>query len=757
MKLMGYEIRKLLCQKSLAVILIICAVLNLLLLEFQIREQSYTPQAYLTLMNDILDLEPQEARETVAEKKEELQDMIWESDVYTDEDLANYAPYTGDIWTEQTLLTDVYGELETVTGYQDYLDSVQEEASQMLGVSIFRKSSGFSIKNINKTAADFSEMYGVNPTIDVSRGVEIAAGQRATDFIMVLCLAAFCVFLIIEEKQTGLALLNATTAFGRQRLMLTKMLTMIAGTVLFMAILYAENFAFAAVNYGFGDLKRPIQSIASYQTCTLQISVGEYFVLFLLSKSVIYVILGFIFFAICLLGRKILSILLVTIAILGGSAALALLIAENSTVMALRFLNLFYFLQTDALLTVYKNVNLFGRPVSVQPLYALLMIVIGGGLLFVNVKSVRKTNILYMSDIKKLFAKRRVRQSVRSIDGFERLKLIRRNGVYLILILFAVIQIYRIWDYNYFERSDEIYYKSYMDYLSGPVTEETDSYVVQENDRYAQLQEELSSTDDLAKQSEIGQKLLPYEAWNRVVAEYERVVEVNEIEGLNLSMIFPTGYYMLMGDDRQGDMICDTLFGVLLCICLCYVFAVDAGCGMDRLIFTTPGGRKDTLRAKKKISFVIAIFPFVMVYGGDFFKIWLKIGMQEWNAPLQSLSNYAEIGLPLRIWQYVVLLYVIKLLGMFACLALIRLISYYCRDIFRTLLVSAMIFILPGLLGLLGVTAVDYITLLPLLTGNTILNGILGSGAVIYGVVYLAIAVVLIWFSGKCLNEKYRE
>ena len=125
-----------------------------------------------------------------------------------------------------------------------------------------------------------------------------------------------------------------------------------------------------------------------------------------------------------------------------------------------------------------------------------------------------------------------------------------------------------------------------------------------------------------------------------------------------------------MGQDGQRDMVCASLLGVLFCICLAAVFAGDAGCGMDRLIFTTAGGRRDT---------------------------------------------------------------------------------------FRTVLVSAIVFVLPALVGLLGIDAVNYISLVPLLTGSGILNGFLEGSRILYGILYLLAAAGIIGFSGWYLGRQMRE
>ena len=276
-----------------------------------------------------------------------------------------------------------------------------------------------------------------------------------------------------------------------------------------------------------------------------------------------------------------------------------------------------------------------------------------------------------------------------------------------VLFMVSIFAVFNVCGCGQTNMTSESYYKIYMDYLSGPVTEKTTAYVEEENARYAGLYEELAGTEDIVRQSEIGQELLPAEGWGQAVTEYERILEAGDADGAKLSLVYPGGYYKLMGQDGQRDMVCASLLGVLFCICLAAVFAGDAGCGMDRLIFTTAGGRRDTLRAKKQVSFVTAFLIFVLVYGGDFLMILLKIGMKEWQAPLRSLADFSLCPPDVRLWQYMALLYLVKFAGMWACLCVMRVISFLCRDTFRTVLVSAIVFVLPALVGLLGIDAVN--------------------------------------------------
>ncbi len=699
MKLFRYELKKLQCQHIFWIIVVLCISFNGVLLAFQANRESIAPKM----------------------EKEEIEDF------------------------------------ELVSDYQDYLDQIQKDAKKMAQVSIFRDKAAFSTRNIEKTARDFGHLYHIQPQPGYSKGIKTAVSQEGTDYIMVLLLIALCISLWAEEKQSGLLKLIAPTEKGRHHTLAAKLAVMAFFAVLLVVTLYGQNFVFAGLRYGFGELLRPIQSIGAYWTCALGISLRSFFLLFFGIKLIYCLMLGTLFSAICIWTTTMLQTILADILLLGVNAALFFGVKENSLVMAFKYLNLYYPLHTDRFLTVYKNVNLFGYPVNVLNISIGLLLVLVVFFLWLSARMLFGVSYLRENGFVRKKRSFRIRQHAGGLLHFEYLKLVRKNGVIWILVFFSLIQICRTYSYQFFQQTDEIYVKKYMDYLSGPVTESVKSYVEEENARYAELYEKLDATEDLREQSRIRQELLPAEAWLRVNKEYERILASERTGNAELCIVYPEGYCQIMGENDKRDLTKAAVLCVLFCICLAGIFSQDAGCGMDHLIFSTPGGRKDSVRAKNRISFLTAFFLFILVYGADFLMIQLKIGMQQWQAPIQSLGIFDDYPSGLRLWQYIALLYFVRFAGMWACLCVIRILSFLCRSVFRTVLLSAIILILPALLGLSGLRVIDYISLVPLLTGNGIMHHLISGQGILYGAVMLLTAPGLILISKLFFAKHIKE
>ncbi|MCD7865826.1 MAG: hypothetical protein LUG54_07410 [Clostridiales bacterium] len=759
MNQMSFEWKKLFRQRGFIIILVICAAMNLMLLVNSIagRNLTYTAEAYREMMADISGLSANEACEQLSEAIHCLYPYYYgieemESDSLIDE----IYPYTGDIWSEWELLSDELTELEKVAGYSEYLEEIQQNAAVMQSVSIFKNKTGYAVSNINKTAEDFSGLTDIVPSADISKGIVTATGQRGTDFILLFWVAAVCIFLVLTEKQAGLFLLTGPTVRGRGRMFLSKLLMLQLVSTVGVIVLYGENLTAAGVSYGFGDISRAVQSMGDYQACILKISVGQYLVLFLAEKILYFSAVGMIVFLICLLLQRTFHIILAVGILSGMSGALYYLPGDNSVFSTLKYVNLYYFMHTDNLLTIYRNVNI-GRPVNLIPVFTLILVGVVVIFPFLCVKAAQGRRVLSMLGGRETFLCKHKHMHAGGVAYYEYLKLIKKRGIIWLLILLAAVQIFRIRNYEYITDSEDIYYKIYMDYLSGVPDEQTETYVTEENERYIGLYEEYESETDADRLNEIAQSLLPESAWEKVVAEYDRILAQSAKQGRMLSLIYDGGYRMLMGDDASRDMGNAVLFGLLMCICVSAVFSVDADNGMNQLIYTTGNGRLTTLKKKNKVSFCTMMVLFALVYGMDFLLIACKVGLLKCGAWIQSLESFSTSTVSIRLWQYLILLYLIRFVGAWTMLCLTRIVSFLCRDTFRAAIVSAILLVLSALLGLLGVNAVNYFSLVPLLNANLILNGFLNGNNIIYGIVYGMIATILIVVCEQYLRKEHEE
>lgn len=125
--------------------------------------------------------------------------------------------YTDSPEKECTLIDELYEEISAVSGYDDYLASVQKNSSQLDGISIFRSPTSeenFGSRNIAKSAADHAGLSSENICWFPSKGMTMAVESRATDLLLLLSVFLFIGQLITEEKGKGLFAVTRSTKRG---------------------------------------------------------------------------------------------------------------------------------------------------------------------------------------------------------------------------------------------------------------------------------------------------------------------------------------------------------------------------------------------------------------------------------------------------------------------------------------------------------------------------------------------------------------
>lgn len=731
MNLFSFEIRKLIRQKNVWMLLIICLVLNIVFLyKTEQMKYSYTPKMYCVLQDELNTIPEERAYEWLVHRKNKLEEYLQSAQyIETGKMTDEICLYTANEWQELELLKDVIEDRKKALDYDTYIMDIKQSAQTMLNVSIFKQTSGFTEKNILKTQRDFSKLNVRVMNYEDTRAITMATGFLPTDLLAVIMLAIFAFFLVLYEKEQGNFQLVCSTVKGRTDSLRIKSIVFFVCILIVFICLYGENFIFSGIMYNYGNMNLPIQVVGSYQTCILSISILQYLLLFSVLKILVYTFIGYVIFGMCMAFQHSIKVIVVFMLLFGVTIGCYYLIPDNVALFSLKYLNLFYFLHTDDVLMQYKNVNICNRPIEIIPMMIIICFI--GILLCLLFSFQCMTNGKVLDAGKcglvglKNYSKNNFCR-YNSVLKFEYVKIIKKTGMIFILILFGIIQCIRIDKYSFDQDENESYYRIYMEYLEGPITREKDQYVQEETLRYDQLLK--LSEQQLSNQKfvEWQQKILPYQGWIRAEQEYTRVKEYNAVDSdRHLEVVYDGGYKQLMGENVRMDLYAICIMGILMSLCISSVFSGDSSIGMDLLISTTAAGRRDTKYAKLKVTFFTAIIIFILAYGADFYKVYKKIGLSAWTAPLQSISIYDYVSLNIKIWQYLLLMYVIKFIGMLIVASIVLILSKKCRNTFCTMIFALLLIVLPVVMNLVGVDAVGKISLIPLLRGNVLLNHII--------------------------------
>lgn len=775
MKIFTAEFQKIFSKKTF-LLLIVALVVNWVLLGYGTQQQyqnAAPPEAYRQVFTELSGKTEAEKLAFLQEKLDRLNACsLWENQAemeyneensLSEEELTlmeqyrkdyenqSYLEYTDSLYMEKNFIEKLYQQAKSVTEYDAMVDGVLKEAETKTSISIFSEPDSFSYRNLKNAAAKFETMYGTPTTFDISEGVNAATKSVATDLIVVLILLFVSGELIIREKERGLLPIIKSTKNGRLRVILSKIAVLLGLSVFCSILFFGENLIYAQVTFGLGDLTRSIQSVSGYLTSALSLSVGEYLLCFFLIKAVAYFLAAMLAMLACVILFHPAPSYLCVAVVIGVSYVLYGTILPVSRWNLFRYLNLANFLSVTPLFDSYQNLNLFEYPFEVLPASLITMAVLLLLFVFLSIwifcvkktseRSLRLPNFLHL---------RKRPKTGRSVSLFyhESFKLLMSNKALILLILFVLFQWNTVRS-SVFYSPEEMYYKSYMTALGGPLTPEKEQYLADEQEKFDQAQQNLAEIQQKFAAGEIGkdelrlltesyQKILaPQRTFSeKILPQYEYIKQM-QAEGEDPNFVYETGFLSLMGQgnelvNAQSDIQNGTILLLLMILCFSGLFSMEYSTGAQNIVSVYLHGRRRTVLRKVAVSALLLAAFFVLTYLPDFLYVFKNYGLPLANAPLNSIQLFAGWGAGWQIWHYFVLLYALRFLVAFCLLLIIQWLSCKLKN-FTTALFGSVGFLLsPFLLHLLGVQWLDYFGFLLPLSGNSLLIGSAPTVAVLY-------------------------
>ena len=153
-----------------------------------------------------------------------------------------YTLYTDSLSLDYALLSQLVSEYDTVTGYGDFLDSVQTKAGQLAGISIFQNDeTGYDLKNIEVTAAVCAGLGETAIDYYPQKGLYTAISYAFTDLILLVSMLVQALLLVRQERDSGLLSLVRSLPGGRLQTALAKLGAFALSLLAVLALLYGVN------------------------------------------------------------------------------------------------------------------------------------------------------------------------------------------------------------------------------------------------------------------------------------------------------------------------------------------------------------------------------------------------------------------------------------------------------------------------------------------------------------------------------------
>ena len=639
--------------------------------------------------------------------------------------------FTADEYERIQALRKLNRQAAVLQSYEDWLEEIEERAKRQERISIFQREDPFSDRNARKTAEDFADLKGVSPVLINSGGFLAGISFAGTDGMVLGLLFYMALFWFYREKEQGLTALLLPQARGRTPLAVARLLALFLGSICVNLSFWGENLLLSCLQYGAPVWRSPIQSVEGYENCVLQVTVGEYLILFLTGKILTVFLLALIFTFFCLRFRRSALIFLAA----GLLMALSLALCQSGDGrFVFQYINLIPLMQVNPIFQTYFNLNLFSWPVNRIPLSLGAVAVLTVFFLLAD---------LYGFASQKLSSVNSKRRRPKKLPGFPRGGLlgqevykcmIMQKGLLMIMI-FAALQGYLFFQAGEYPGADEIYYRQYMEQLSGPVTQEKLSALRAENARLRSWEKileegrkkyenrEMSEGEWNALLQTVQDNTRSSAAFSRVAARLTYLKEYGKNTGENPGFVYETGYETLagLGEDGYAKDMGQGIWLLAISLALCSgIFTVEFSKDMIRLLGGTVRGRMETADRKLLLLAALSMLLFLMAYLPDLIKIIQTYGLPKLHASCGAIPSMASF--PMKLWQYLVLLYLLRYLFYFCILLMIAALSIWLRNTGKTLAVGSLLFIFPQVLRLLGITLADCVSFNAFLSGNLFLH-----------------------------------
>lgn len=487
---------------------------------------------------------------------------------------------------EQRLLTQA----EHLQSYKEYLERVQEQAHKMQSSSIFNTDKdSFTYRNIIKTAEDFADCTTEGLCIGNDRAIQDWLEFSLADWGF-LGAVLLLVMSYVEERKKGLAAIIRTCSAGRGKLQVSRLLVLLSFCAGMTLLLYYLPLGLSlCVEGGWGDWSRPIQSLAEFQKCTVQVSIAEFLFQFFLLKTICGFLLGImIWFALSFLARPQMSWLVTAVALV-LEYMLYTMIPAQSIFSPLREINVFSYVFTSGLYTQYSNVNFFGFPIGRRALLLGLLIYVTAILSVATILILTRRHPFGNRDMLGRWIDRwnRMGDALRKyfgLYGFEVHKFLFLSAGGLFLILGFLMTQNLICGTTAYLKGEDSIYRQYITEIQGPVTQETYDYLASAR---TALENSPMDTSD-------------YEiALDRLE---ETVANLDEGAWLVYEPMFMNCYGLESSITQRQNALLSYIF---LVVCLSTLFSCEQNGDLRKILRSTPGGRNKVFWTKYAVALTL--------------------------------------------------------------------------------------------------------------------------------------------------------
>lgn len=609
-----------------------------------------------------------------------------------------------------------------VNGYHTYIQNVLKQSKQIQRFSFIQNTSAFEKRNIELTATQFESLLNVKPRLGSDHAIEAFAQFQMKDWLIVIMIVYICT-LFWDERKAGLWQIIHSLKHGRVRLGFFRIGLLFLFCALLTFLIYGSTFFLSEMIYGASsDTGRPIQSISIFQTLTLLLSINGWVAVYLFARIVTAVLIGLGFMAILTVIKDTKLALLLLGLLLAAEYALTFIPAQSSLVF-LKVINFFNFLNVSDGFFVYFNVNVFGLPVNQRAIMVGILMV--GFVIFSLIYVVRYAHDAMEKSKRAGFQGSlwfgKVRDGLirkNRLLGYELYKcLFLQKGIWLLIILCAIISVFPFFSTKFYDDSTYAIMQltgRFQGILSEDSKAQMEAYSLALDDgilqyslqRDAYQKGEVSEGEFGLSTLQMQQTLKDRAAFLTLQNRIDALTKIESAAHQTQWLIDQTPFREVYGfleidfgkldrQTHQKQLLTALLVLSMLTLLISGLDAYDHQTHMDILQRTLYFRRKQGW-AKVCLSALLTVAIWFMVYGAETYALTKALPQGVLSAPLKSLTLFEQSSFQYSIGCFIALINGMRLISMLACAFIILLITSSATTVLKANLRAMGVLLLPA-------------------------------------------------------------
>lgn len=617
---------------------------------------------------------------------------------------------------------ELANECYDIVHYKEFLDSIDEQAEAMTKTSLFAKPDTFNYKTIVKTPHAYKNMRDVEPHFDISKGINLALDNSFTDILCGFILLFAVLMLMISDREQGMSGLLFALKRGRSYLFFSKLSALAITIFLAVLLIYSENLIISSYIFGLGNLSRPVQSLNGFIGCNLRINVAEYLVIYILFKFIAIFAIGAVLSLITVMTKNTVSFYGISSVVFITEGILYSLIQPLSIYSIFRYINLISFTKVNEIFCNYKNINFWNYPITLIPvsLTAVILIALICSFLSAYLYSKKRNLEFKRIGLKLNFGNGSKLHSPIYYTLYK--SLVQQKGI---LVIIGIFLISAFLNYSFTKKydSNDVYYKYYANKIDGEITSEIDNFFASEEQHFIDLETKFNelTNDSNASSKEINEvhkELAPKGGFDLIKERYDKIKNIK-----NAQLFYDTGYKRIFGKAGYSDDMKYALVTMLMCIFLISpLIANDNKYRMYFVINSTTSGRKKYIRRNVITAAVYGFISAAIWLIGYSVKIYQFYDFSGLNAPIHSITDFINLPINLKVWQYLAVIYVLRIIFVIVSAFIMLFISSKCKNITMAVLINSAVFAMPIIIYLLGADIMVNLGMNPFISVNAVMN-----------------------------------